>query len=101
MPKLTRTKEAMKLYQRDRQARLRHAREVLMVQIHSGMKSSIEVGPDGKARLKMTTQFNKEQWDAICEWAEVEHTDPEILMEDLIRQLLLSWRREHDARRHE
>ena len=101
MPKLTRTKEQMKLYQRDRQARLRHAREVLMVKVHSGLKSTIEVGPDGKPRLKMTAQFNAEQWEAICEWAEVEHADPEELMEDLIRQLLLSWRREHDARRNE
>ena len=52
-------------------------------------------------RCKMTAQFNAEQWEAICEWAEVEHADPEELMEDLIRQLLLSWRREHDARRNE
>ena len=99
MPRATRTREQMKLYQRDRTAKLKRAREVLMVQIHSGLKATIEVGPDGKPGIKMTAKFNKEQWDAIKEWAETEHTDPDELVEDMLNQLMLAWRRERDEKR--
>ena len=93
-----RTREELKLYQRDRRANIRRARDVLMVQIHSGIKATIETGPDGQPGLKMTAKFNEQQWAAITELAEAEHTDPEVLIEDMLHQLLLAWRRERDAR---
>ena len=98
-PGRTKTREELKLYMRDRRANIRRARDVLMVQIHSGLKATIEPGPDGRPGIKMTTQFNEQQWAAITELAEAEHADPEEMIEDMLHQLMLAWRRERDVRK--
>ena len=98
-PGRKKTREELKLYMRDRRANIRRARDVLMVQIHSGIKATIENGPDGQPGIKMTAKFNEQQWAAITELAEAEHADPEEMIEDMLHQLMLAWRRERDEKR--
>ena len=83
----------MKLYQRDRRANLRRARDVLAVNVHSGIEVTVGVGG-----LNIVAKFNEQQWAAINELAEAEGADPDELIEDMLNQLGLAWRRQRDAR---
>ena len=91
----------MKLYSTGPNGRIETGNgEVLMVQMQlRNLRPAIQVGPDGIPGIKMTAKCNKEQWDAIREWAETEHTDPDELVEDMLNQPMLAWRRERDEKR--
>ena len=93
-----RTTEEMKLYQRDRRANLRRARDVLAVNVHSGIKVTMETR-DGVSGLNIVAKFNEQQWAAITDLAEVEGAEPDELIEDMLNQLGLAWRRQRDAKR--
>ena len=98
MPKPTRSKEQMKLYQRDRRANLRRARDVLAVSVHSGIKVTMETR-DGVSGLNIVAKFNEQQLAAINELAEAEGSTPDELIGDMLNQLGLAWRRQRDAKR--
>ena len=93
-----RSTEEMKLYQRDRRANLRRARDVLAVSVHSGIEVNMETR-DGVSGLNIVAKFNDQQWAAINDLAEAEGADPDELIEDMLRQLGLAWRRQRDAKR--
>ena len=77
----------------DRRA-IRRARDVLAARVHSGIVAEIREGPDGKPGLYVGAKFNDQQWAAITELAEAEGADPEELIEDMLHQLALAWRRQ-------
>ena len=89
-----RSTEQMKLYQRDRRANLRRARDVLAVNVHSGIKVTM-----GVSGLNIVAKFDEQQWAAINELAEVEGADPDELVQDMLNQLGLAWRRQRDERK--
>ena len=75
-------------------ANLRRARNELAVKVHSGIVTEIRTGPDGKPGLYVGAKFNDQQLAAITELAEAEGADPEELIEDMLHQLALAWRRQ-------
>ena len=54
---------------------------------------------DGVSGLNIVAKFNDQQWAAINDLAEAEGADPDELIEDMLRQLGLAWRRQRDAKR--
>ena len=93
-----RSTEQMKLYQRDRRANLRRARDVLAVKVHDGIQVTMETR-DGVSGLNIVAKFNEQQWAAINELAEAEGADSDELVQDMLNQLGLAWRRQRDAKR--
>ena len=93
MQKPTRSKEQMKLYQRDRRAKLLAAKDVLSKSFHSGITVTKETR-DGVDVLKVAAKFNQAQLDALEEVARGEGTDAETMIEDMLQEIMISWRRE-------
>ena len=90
-------KEQMKLYQRGRRANLKAIRDPLKTLVHSGISVKIE-SRDGVQGLYVSAKFNQEQLDALEELARMENTDPEVMVTDMLGEIMLSWRRERDAK---
>ena len=91
-------KEQMKLYMRDRRAKQRVIRDTLKPLVYSGITVKIETR-DGVQGLYVSAKFNQEQLDALEELARMEHTDAETMVEDMLMEIMLSWRRERAAKK--
>ena len=94
-----RTTEQMKLYQRGRRAKIRAAKGLLSSKsVHSGITVKMETR-DGVQGLYVSAKFTQEQLDALEVLARGEHTDAETMVEDMLQEIMLDWRRERDARK--
>ena len=93
-----RSTEQMKLYQRGRRANLKAIQNPLKTLVHSGITVQMEVR-DGVQGLYAGAKFTQAQLDALEELALMEHTDAETMVEDMLHQALLDWRRQRDAKR--
>ena len=91
-------RERLKLYRRDYRAKQRAMRDNLKAGVHSGITVKIETR-DGVQGLYVSAKFNQEQLDALEELARMEHTDAETMVEDMLQETMLTWRRERDARK--
>ena len=91
-------KEQMKLYMRDRRANLKAIQDPLKTLIHSGITVKMETR-DGVLGLYAGAKFTQAQLDALDELALMEHTDAETMVEDMLHQALLEWRRQRDERK--
>ena len=92
------SKDKMRVYMRDRTARLRNERGTLKTLIHSGITVKMEI-QDGVAGLYVSAKFNQEQLDALEHLARLEHTDSTTMVQDMLTEAMLAWRRERDQKR--
>ena len=92
------SKAKMRVYMRDRTARLKNKRGTLKDIIHSGIKVRMEI-QDGVAGLYVSAKFTQPQLDAVEELARMERTDAETMVEDMLTEAMLAWRRERDQKR--
>ena len=91
-------RERLKLYRRDYRAKQREIRDTLKAGVHSGITAKIETR-DGVQGLYVSTKFNQAQLDALEELARMEHTDSETMVEDMLMEMVLAWRRERAAKK--
>ena len=92
-----RTTEQMRLYQRGRRARIRAAKDVLSQSVRSGITVTKETR-DGVPGLYASAKFTQAQLDTLEELAQGEHTDAETMVEDMLHETMLAWRRERNAK---
>ena len=90
-------RERWNTYMRDYRAKLKEAKEVLSKSVHSGITVKMETR-DGVLGLYAGAKFTQAQLDALEELARMEHTDSETMVEDMLHQALLEWRRIRDDR---
>ena len=90
-------RERWNTYMRDYRAKLKEAKEVLSKSVHAGITVKMETR-DGVLGLYAGAKFTQAQLDALEELARMEHTDSETMVEDMLHQALLEWRRIRDDR---
>ena len=98
MRKTKEERDRWNTYMRDYRAKLKAAKEVLSKSVHSGITVSVVTGPDGQSGLNIVAKFNQSQLDALEELARWEHTDAETMVQDMLLQAGLEWRRIRDDR---
>ena len=99
MRKTKEERDRWNTYMRDYRAKLKAAKEVLSKSVHSGITVSVVTGPDGQSGLNIVAKFNQSQLDALEELARWEHTDAETMVQDMLLQAGLEWRRQRDERK--
>jgi hypothetical protein len=77
---------------------LKATREVLEKSVHSGITVTRQT-QDGVEGLYVSAKFTQPQLDALEELARMENTDAETMVEDMLAEAMLAWRRERDARK--
>ena len=98
MRKTKEERDRWNTYMRDYRAKLKAAKEVLSKSVHMGITVTREIHNEEQV-LRIAAKFNQEQLDALEELAAWEGTDAETMVEDMLLQAGLEWRRQSDARR--
>ena len=82
---------------RDRMEVLKAAKEVLEKTVHSGITVTRQT-QDGVEGLYVSAKFTQPQLDALEELARMENTDAETMVQDMLAEAMLAWRRQRDEK---